>query len=255
MSIRACSRDACSPDAVLGNCSHRQILWFESPPGRRSGVQYESNREPVEHRKATWVPFSAIDQIGRFSSRDASIGMTSIAPPHTTPTSAFTDINDTARRLYGPPNAPPVIHRLFDVAPATATETENALACGLAGYIRAVARAAGIDVEGTSSEVTDTATAYLALEQRCSAIPDRDLMLAWSECDGWRIAVETEPDEASIILAYLGGDILPSPQTVAQFITNLTLTPQTSRPHPHYIPTRQDLNVRLSRYRTPPSNL
>lgn len=181
--------------------------------------------------------------------------MTSIAPPHPTPTRTFTDFNDTVPRLYGPASTPAVIRGRFDAARATATETDNALASGLAGYIRAVARTAGIDVEGTSSEVTDTATAYLALERRSSAIPDRDLMLAWSERDGWRIEVETEPDEAPNILAYLGDDILPSPQTVAQFVTNLTVTLQTSRPHPHYIPTRQDLNVRLSRYRTPLSNL
>lgn len=76
------------------------------------------------------------------------------------------------------------------------------LSRGLAGYVRAVAAAVGVPGEGTESEISDTATAYLGLARRSAELPDRDLMLLWSEQVGWHIAVETDPGEEPMVLAY-----------------------------------------------------
>lgn len=90
----------------------------------------------------------------------------------------------------------------------------------LASYVRHVARAVGVPADATGHEVTDTATAYLALDERSPAHPDHDLMLIWDERLGWYIAVETTPAEPPEVMTYLDGDIVPSPGTVAQFVTD-----------------------------------
>ena len=90
----------------------------------------------------------------------------------------------------------------------------------LASYVRHVADAIGVPADATGHEVTDTATAYLALEGRSPAHPDHDLMLIWDERLGWYIAVETTPAEPPEVMTYLDGDIVPPPGTVAQFVTD-----------------------------------
>jgi hypothetical protein len=85
-------------------------------------------------------------------------------------------------------------------------------------YVNRVAAAVGVPVEATGYEVTDTATAYLALDQRSPARPDHDLMLVWDERLGWYIAAETTPTEPPGVLAYLDGDAVPTPTAVARFV-------------------------------------
>lgn len=99
-----------------------------------------------------------------------------------------------------------------------AVDCTAALTRGLAAYLHAVAAAVGVPIEGTSYEVSDTATAYLALVHRMSDRPGRDLMLVWSERDGWAVSVETAPLEPPVVLSFLGGDPVPEPRTVARFV-------------------------------------
>ena len=91
---------------------------------------------------------------------------------------------------------------------------------GLAGYVREVARELDLPLEGTSFEVSDTATAYLGLAVRWPPRPGRDLMLNWSERAGWSVAVETEPTELPVVVAEFGDDPLPPPRMLARFVTN-----------------------------------
>ncbi|WP_433273004.1 DUF6292 family protein [Actinosynnema sp. CS-041913] len=91
------------------------------------------------------------------------------------------------------------------------------LTAGLAGYVRAVAAQVGVPTEGTEYEVSDTATAYLALAEGTG----RDLMLLWSETHGWSIAVETAPAEPPVVLAHLGVPVVPPPRTVARFVKDV----------------------------------
>jgi hypothetical protein len=102
----------------------------------------------------------------------------------------------------------------------------------LAIYVHEVATAIGVPADATGHEVTDTATAYLALDRRCPARPDHDLMLVWDERLGWYIAVETTPTEPAEVVAYLEGDATPSPTTVARFVTDTSDGHSTSRIRP-----------------------
>lgn len=102
-----------------------------------------------------------------------------------------------------------------------ADDVTRELSRGLAGYLHAVAEEIGVPPEGTTFEISDTATAYLALARRWPARPSRDVMLVWSERTGWTVSVETDPDEAPLVVARLGGaDPVPEPRVVSQFVTD-----------------------------------
>jgi hypothetical protein len=120
----------------------------------------------------------------------------------------------------------------------------------LSDYIGAVARAMGISAEATECELSDTATAYLALTRRLPSFPDRDLMLIWSECDGWAVAVETDPGEAPIVIAYFGDDILPEPHAIARFVDDLVAGNHPGQPDPPSSrpADRDNLHSRLARH-------
>lgn len=94
----------------------------------------------------------------------------------------------------------------------------HVLARALGDYVRAVAEAVGVPREGTTCEVTDTATAYLALGCRAVDHPDRDVMLVWSASRGWVVSIETSPGEAPIVLSRSTGDLVPTPGAVARFV-------------------------------------
>jgi hypothetical protein len=131
------------------------------------------------------------------------------------------------------------------------TDSTPALRQGLAGYLRAVADEIGVPSEGTSFEVSDTATAYLALTRRWHERADQDLMLIWSEGNGWVLAVETDPAEPALIVDYLGGeDPVPEPHQVARFVVDV-VSGQRHRGDPPVFPivdTRHDLAERLAHY-------
>jgi hypothetical protein len=103
---------------------------------------------------------------------------------------------------------------------ADPTQQPVPLSVRLADYVGQVAAAIGVPTEATGYEVTDTATAYLGLDQRWATQPDHDLMLVWDERLGWYIAVETSPNETPVVLAYLDGDTVPAPATVSRFVTD-----------------------------------
>lgn len=111
-------------------------------------------------------------------------------------------------------------------------DTPVPLSRRLAVYVGQVAAAIGVQTEATGYEVTDTATAYLGLEQRWAAQPEYELMLVWDERLGWYMAVETVPTEPPVVLAYLPGDTVPSPAAVAQFVTDTADGQRLSRIRP-----------------------
>ena len=128
-------------------------------------------------------------------------------------------------------------------------ETDFALARGLAGYVRSVAGQLHVSREATAYEVSDTATAYVALSARSSVHPDRDLMLVWTEQHGWALAVETAPAESPDILAYLGADPVPEPEEVVRFVDRVLADPSLAEPvRPSIDDGRQDVGTRLARY-------
>ncbi|MFL6122623.1 DUF6292 family protein [Actinophytocola sp.] len=123
--------------------------------------------------------------------------------------------------------------------PASHPAPPAPLSAKLGVYVDHVAAAIGVPGEATGYEVTDTATAYLALDQRSPSRPDHDLMLVWDERLGWYIAAETTPTEAPAVLAYLNGDTVPSPTAVAQFVTDTAAGRPASRIRPVLPPTER----------------
>ncbi|TWP46265.1 hypothetical protein FKR81_36620 [Lentzea tibetensis] len=131
----------------------------------------------------------------------------------------------------------------------TTSGSTVALSHGLAGYVHAVAEAVGVPAEGTSFEVSDTVTAYVALTPRLSGRPGRDLMLVWSEHSGWAIAVETRPTESSEVLAHLGGIApVPPPQVVANFVEEVVAGRWTDQARPAFARNREGLTDLVSSY-------
>jgi hypothetical protein len=131
---------------------------------------------------------------------------------------------------------------------------DRALADGLAGYVRAVASAVNVSAEATASEVSDTATAYLALSVRSTAHPGHDLMLVWTERHGWALSVETAPTEPPAVLAYFGPDVVPAPSEVAGFVTGvLAGSSRPGRVPSRMVASRREVGTRLARYAQPRS--
>jgi len=125
----------------------------------------------------------------------------------------------------------------------------SAFGSSLAAYVGRVAVALGIPVEGTMSEVRDTATAYLGLAQRWGGPPARNLMLVWDERFGWCVAVEPAyPGEPPEVIAYCCADTVPAPATVARFVTDTIIGRHAIRRRPDATPAdRAALGRRMSR--------
>lgn len=104
-------------------------------------------------------------------------------------------------------------------------------------YVQQVAAAIGVPTEAIGYEVSDTATAYLALDVRCPTRPGHDLMLVWDERLGWYVAVETDPADSPAVLAYLDGDAVPTPAAVRQFVTAAAAGTHATRLRPALPPT------------------
>lgn len=109
---------------------------------------------------------------------------------------------------------------MTQTTPNTTTSDGTALlAHALDRYVRGVAKALDVPSDGISFEVTDTATAYVALGCRAVQHPDRDVMLVWSATQGWTVSIETDPAEPPIVLARSSGDLVPAPGEVARLVT------------------------------------
>ncbi|WP_370962388.1 DUF6292 family protein [Amycolatopsis sp. cg9] len=106
----------------------------------------------------------------------------------------------------------------------------GAAARGLRQYLLAVATE--LDVPAWFCEVAVPAGGYLALDQRLDRFPDHETALLWDERDGWSAAVESATGDEVIALAYLGVDVLPSPDEVVAFVKDLYRGDYPGRPDP-----------------------
>jgi hypothetical protein len=92
----------------------------------------------------------------------------------------------------------------------------------LASYARAVASELGVPPVAVTSEISETAAAYVRLGQRSARCPECDLMLVWTQGEGWFVAPEGGPEQQAEPLGYLGGrEPLLSPRKVAEFVAAL----------------------------------
>ncbi|MGX7827967.1 DUF6292 family protein [Actinokineospora sp. 24-640] len=128
------------------------------------------------------------------------------------------------------------------------TGADLVLEQGLRGYLAAVGARLGVGLESCAVDLGPPLSAYLALDHRLPGHPDRDTALLWDERHGWSAAVETHSGEDLIVVAYLGPDPVPHPDTVARFVTALRGGHRgRTEPPPH----AGDLADRLTPYRAP----
>ncbi|HEY0452859.1 DUF6292 family protein [Actinophytocola sp.] len=92
---------------------------------------------------------------------------------------------------------------------------------GLRRYVGLVTEALGCSGDAFWVQPEAPVTAYIPIDDRVPAFPDRDLALLWDERHGWCGAIETASGEDLIVLSYLGSDILPPPRVVARFAAAL----------------------------------
>ncbi|HEU5474991.1 MAG TPA: DUF6292 family protein [Actinophytocola sp.] len=111
-------------------------------------------------------------------------------------------------------------------------EPHGAPARGLRRYLGEVCRALRVGPEASCWELDDRANAYVALDGRLPGYPRHDLALVWDEENGWAAALETQCGDDMIILCYLGGDILPHPRVVADFVAELRADEYPGQPDP-----------------------
>ncbi|MGQ0841828.1 DUF6292 family protein [Actinokineospora sp.] len=126
----------------------------------------------------------------------------------------------------------------------TSPDSTHVLRRGLEGYLRAVAAALDLPAQGSTCEISDTATAYLALP----GPPDRDLMLLWDEHTGWSIAVEHGPAERQETVARHSAELVPDPAAVAAFVADTVAGRLTGGDLPAKGTDRWALAEQLSRY-------
>jgi hypothetical protein len=136
----------------------------------------------------------------------------------------------------------------------TGIDREHGLLRGLTGYLAAVSAAVGVGEESCTVDADSTVSAYIALDVRLARSPDRDLALLRDERHGWSFAMETHSGEDLLVLAYLGGELVPEPARVRAFVAAIrSLGCPVARPAPPDLRDGQaGLLSRLARYRRDP---
>jgi uncharacterized protein DUF6292 len=128
---------------------------------------------------------------------------------------------------------------------------DDSVARGLHRYVRLVCQALGL--RGTSSYIQsdEPLSAYVALDGRFGGFPDHDVALLWEESRGWSAAVETSGGEDLRVVATLGGDVLPPPDTVASWTHDLfqrDLVPEGNRVERPVLANPDTMRKRLAAY-------
>jgi hypothetical protein len=87
---------------------------------------------------------------------------------------------------------------------------------GLWQYVRQVALALGCTGDAFLVQTDAPVSAYLPVTQQLYGFPGRDAALLWDSERGWSAEIEDE-----LVVAELGGDPLPPPAEVAEFVADL----------------------------------
>ncbi|MEV4602959.1 DUF6292 family protein [Amycolatopsis sp. NPDC049253] len=114
----------------------------------------------------------------------------------------------------------------------------------------AVSAAVGVGVESCTVDLDDPVSAYVALDVRLRRRPGRDTALVRDERHGWSFAMETHSGEDLLVLAYLGGEVVPEPIAVRRFVAGVRSADAVPVPvPPEPGGDRGELVARLLRYR------
>lgn len=93
---------------------------------------------------------------------------------------------------------------------------------GLRQYLRLVAAELNCPGDAFAVQLESPLSAYIPLEDRVPMFPELDMALLWDERTGWYAVVETPEPNELIVLSYLdGGDVLPEPEVVGDYVRKL----------------------------------
>jgi len=119
---------------------------------------------------------------------------------------------------------------------------------GLRGYVQQVSQALGLRGECSYLHTEEPASAYIALDGELRAFPGQDVALLWDETHGWAIAIEPNSGADLLVVARLGQDVLPLPETVAAWTKRLFGQNPIPDPGDRPNPPRGDVRRRLATY-------
>lgn len=129
---------------------------------------------------------------------------------------------------------------------------DDSVVRGLRGYVQQVSRALGLRGECSYIHTDEPASAYIALDGELRNFPGQDVALLWDETTGWSTAIEASSGTDLLVVAHLGQDVLPPPETVAAWTKHLfrhdDRTPD-SRARPNLPP--GEVRRRLATYAAP----
>jgi hypothetical protein len=128
-------------------------------------------------------------------------------------------------------------------------ELHSPAARGLRRYVRLVAAALAPAVECSVVHWDQPVNAYLTLAGRLHWFPGRSVALTWDSRHGWAMVLTTCGGERLITLRYLGDDMLPAPDDVAEFSCRLFRDELAGWADPPRA--AEDVTERLARYATP----
>lgn len=121
---------------------------------------------------------------------------------------------------------------------------------GLRHYVQLVSHALGLRGECSYLHTEEPASAYIALDGELDDFPGQDVALLWDENHGWSTAIETHSGADLLVVAYLGQDLLPPPETVAAWTKRLFRDPTPAAGRRPKLPS-SDVRRRLATYAAP----
>lgn len=119
---------------------------------------------------------------------------------------------------------------------------------GLDRYVAAISDVLGVDEQHRSWDICEPAGAYLGLPERFALFPDRESALIWDERHGWASAVAALSGDRSVMMAYLGGEVLAEPADVIDFARRLVRGDNVGELFPPELDPWIDLRARLAAY-------
>lgn len=125
---------------------------------------------------------------------------------------------------------------------------DDSVARGLRGYVRLVTRSVGLRGECSYVQTDEVAHAYVAIDGALPLFPGQDVALLWDEKSGWAAAVEHRNGSEPQVVARLGGDVLPSPEAVAEWARGLFHQHRAGPGTPRPTQRGGDLQERLASY-------
>jgi hypothetical protein len=125
---------------------------------------------------------------------------------------------------------------------------DDTVLLGLHGYVRRVCRALGLRGECSYVQVDAPVSAYIALDERLPGFPDHDVALVWDERHGWSAAIETDGGDELPVVASLGRDLVPTPETVAAWAGEVFRAAEHTGGERPVLPGADTMRRRLSAY-------